>query len=145
MTTFTPRCLQAGFTLIEFVLVIAIAGTLVAIALPRLTGVFDSASETDLRAQAKKLEAASARNVEACNRGAKDKCHVISSKEDANSFVAETLGNGFQVENCAVKYGRLDCTLVDTRSEQQTNVSLHKSEAENSDETDFSGITISAP
>ena len=87
---------RKGFTLIEMVIVIAILGILIAIAVPRLAGFRDSAAKRADEATAETIEKAA--NLYVATYGDKGEDILVSKRENPESFV-ETLRDANLVEN----------------------------------------------
>ncbi|MBF0125318.1 MAG: prepilin-type N-terminal cleavage/methylation domain-containing protein [Magnetococcales bacterium] len=95
------RSAEAGFTLIELVMVIVILGILAAVATPKFTSLVDEAEKSAIKGVAGALASASSTNWAACKSGATTGCVsatsllgcataglLIDSEEAASLFTA---------------------------------------------------------
>jgi MSHA pilin protein MshA len=92
---------QAGFTLIELVMVIVILGILAAVALPKFVNLSGDAKQAAINGYAGALTSASAINVSGCaitaNSAVAGKCTLIAKCSDLGGLLSPALTLGTTV------------------------------------------------
>jgi len=110
---------QAGFTLIELVMVIVILGILAAAAIPQFVDLSGEANQGAVNGIAGALSSAAAVNYATCKTvGTSDaRCKVVNNCTDAANTLQSALPTGYTITAAAVAdNATVSCTITHTTS-----------------------------
>lgn len=117
---------QAGFTLIELIMVIVILGTLAAIAFPRFVDLSSEAENAALEGVAASMGSASAMNYAVRVASERVKGQPVADCSDVANLLDGGLPSGYTVNAQAVAQGTTaSCSVVQTSTNDQAQFIIH--------------------
>lgn len=111
---------QAGFTMIELIMVIVILGILAAVAVPKFTNLSSDARSAAVKGVAGGISSGNSNNVAICGVG-NAACTTVTNCSNGSSLVQGGLPTGYSITAAAISPAtsgttKTDCILTDTSS-----------------------------